>query len=230
MLIFYKAIFSKTPYNSFVDFYFSLKNDGIAKGYNKCIYFNKINAFPNVGPFSSFGTQIKKNFKDLWLHNSEYKHLYLNKMNPFRLKAFLEFVNLNASKGVSHFGVEGPDTHPLLFKTTTKNLSKYSSNVFTALDLKRLTDFEVVQGCQDAYLPDSHRDITLAANNNFLRHTIQINAYVLSEKLINGTLIEHEGLLHQVGLNGVHTEVDVEITEFFKYVAVEKQRTFCIMD
>ena len=140
-------------------------------------------------------------------------------MNPFKLKAFLEFLNLNASMGVSHFGVEGPDTPPLLFKTSLKNLHKYSSNVVTALDLKRLNGLEVVQGCQDAYLPDSHRAITSAANINFFRHTIQINAYVLSEKLINGTLIEPEGILYQVGPNGLHTEAPIEVTEFFNKVS-----------
>ena len=77
----------------------------------------------------------------------------------------------------------------------------------------------VVQGCQDAYLPDLHRAITSAANINFFRHTIQINAYVLSEKLINGTLIEHDCVLYQVGPNGLHTEASIELTEFFNKVS-----------
>ena len=65
MLSFYKAIFSKHPYYAFVDFDFSLKNASLAKGYNKCIYYNKINSFPNLGPISTFATHVTKSFTDL---------------------------------------------------------------------------------------------------------------------------------------------------------------------
>jgi hypothetical protein len=101
-------------------------------------------------------------------------------------------------------------------KSSPENLSKHSSNIFTVLDLKRLHNgSEVVQGCQQAYLPEAHRDLSIQASVTFLKFSAQINSYVIAEKLLNGTLVMQEGILFEVGSDSNYTEVDAPTMVFF---------------
>ncbi len=213
---FYLVIFNANPFYSFVTLDFNVRNNNIAKAWDKCIYFNKINALPNLGNSSSFTTILRKSFNEMWTSNKSFAHLNLRHINPQGLNAFEEKIITGSGKEIVHFGVEGPNTHPLIMKSSPENLSKHSSNIFTVLDLKRLHNgSEVVQGCQQAYLPEAHRDLSIQASVTFLKFSAQINSYVIAEKLLNGTLVMQEGILFEVGSDSNYTEVDAPTMVFF---------------